>query len=242
MKKLLTALGCAMALVALPASAITLSMTPSTQQTTVGGSASVDVVVSGLSAAGEIVSGWDINIGFDPAVLGNASVTFNDAPFGGVDFLGFDNVSTPGDVAAEGLSFLLDADLGLLQGDSLTLFSVSFEGLSDGFSLLSFGADPLFERNVVGQVFQRVARGDRDAVHALHAADVEVLIAHLAEGLLREFLVPALDLLQAEHIRTDLLHEGRDQGFGAQAHGVHIPGGDRQLGHPRIDPSGQSML
>ena len=142
MKKLLTALGCAMALVALPASAITLSMTPSTQQTTVGGSASVDVVVSGLSAAGEIVSGWDINIGFDPAVLGNASVTFNDAPFGGVDFLGFDNVSTPGDVAAEGLSFLLDADLGLLQGDSLTLFSVSFEGLSDGFSLLSFGADP----------------------------------------------------------------------------------------------------
>ena len=157
MKKLLTALGCAMALVALPASAITLSMTPSTQQTTVGGSASVDVVVSGLSAAGEIVSGWDINIGFDPAMLGNASVTFNDAPFGGVDFLGFDNVSTPGDVAAEGLSFLLDADLGLLQGDSLTLFSVSFEGLSDGFSLLSFGADPLFERNVVGRNAQSLA-------------------------------------------------------------------------------------
>lgn len=151
MKKILTTLGCVLALTAFPASAITLSMTPSVQQTTVGGSASVDVVVSGLDAAGEIVSAWDININFDQAILGNASVTFNDAAFGGLDFLGFDDVSAPGEVATDGLSFLLDSELDALQGNSVTLFSITFEGLTDGFSLLSFGADLLFDRNVVGR-------------------------------------------------------------------------------------------
>lgn len=132
-----------------PAMAVpTLSIQPATAATTVGGSVTVDLVISGLDADNEIASGFDLDIFFDPGILSSPVVTTNFAPW--VDAL-LDVNFFSGRVEIILAALNDDATLAGLQGDSVLLSQLTFTGLADGFSLLNFGADPDFERNVVGR-------------------------------------------------------------------------------------------
>lgn len=139
---------------ALPAQAgLVVSLNPSATSIAVGSTVNVDVVISGLSSAGEIVGGYDLDILFSSSVLSAISGVNNSAPWGGpVEDPGFifDN-STPGQVYISLLSFLLDDDLATLQGDSITLATLTFEGDSDGATSVYFGADVPYQRNIVGR-------------------------------------------------------------------------------------------
>ena len=93
----LLAAGC-LAAAALPAQALVVSLNPSATSVAVGGAVSVDVVISGLTAANEIVSAYDLDIQFNPAVLTATGATNDGAPWNApTDDPGFDvDLSTAG--------------------------------------------------------------------------------------------------------------------------------------------------
>lgn len=136
---------------AMPAKAALLYITPAQQQVLVADTVSVDVFVSGL--AGEIVAGWDLLLLFDNSILQATDVIFDLANFTeDPDFDAFYDFSfVGGEISSFLTSYLLDAELALLQTEPVRLFTVNFLALTDGVSQISFGADPDFERNVVGR-------------------------------------------------------------------------------------------
>ena len=141
-----------LAVSALPAQAITVSLNPTATSIAVGGSVSVDLVISGLTTAGEIVGGYDLDILFDSSVLASTGATNDGTPWNApVDDPGFlFDISMPGQVYISLLSFLDDATLDSIQGDSFTLATLTFDGAANGSTSVFFGASPLFQRNVVG--------------------------------------------------------------------------------------------
>lgn len=155
MKKLLiTALVAASGwLAALPTQAApVLSLVPSAASTTVGGNLTVDIVISGLTSTSEIVSGFDLDVFFDPVVLDALSLTTAYAPWGtGSDVFLSQVFVDAGHVEFTLTALSSDAALDSLQGDSFVLSSIGFQGLSNGFSNIRFGTDTDFERNVVGR-------------------------------------------------------------------------------------------
>lgn len=158
MKKTLCSL--ALACAALPAAqAVTVRLTPALAPVGVGGSVSLDLVISGLTAAGEIASGYQFTVLYDTTLLDLAAVSpvlQFDVPFGGVDSLGgFDTTTVDGQIAMDMVSFLSDADLEALpQGDGFTMATLTFTGAVAGAALVDFGASPLFDRNVTGRTPQ----------------------------------------------------------------------------------------
>lgn len=158
MKNLFTIVGLAIAtmLPVTPASAITMSITPSAQSTMIGGAANVDIVVSGLNAVSEIVAAFDVDLLYDPTILEAHLVNLNVLAFGDADALTFINF-LPGQIDINLTSLLADADIELLQGDSVLLGSITFHGIADGVSALSFDADLDFGRNVVGRDAQSLS-------------------------------------------------------------------------------------
>lgn len=162
MKKVFAILGLALGslLAAAPAAAVQLSLSPSSQHiAAVGGTASVDIVIADLGS--EVVGGFDLNVLFDAAVLDGAltGVSFNHAALGVdvVDGLFFSDTSAAGNLGLQFVSFLTADDLDALQGDSFTLATLTFTGLASGASQLTFGAAPLFERNVVNALGDSLA-------------------------------------------------------------------------------------
>lgn len=146
---LLAALGIAVALwTAMPASAITLGFTPSSQSINLGNTATVDLVISGLAAgAAPSLGAYDVDVGFDPAVL-----NFMGAIFGNqLDLFGlgsFQFVTTgAGLINLFELSFDSPAELDSLQADSFILATLSFDTLSAGNSLLSLSVNALSDAN-----------------------------------------------------------------------------------------------
>lgn len=136
---------------ALPAKAALIYISPVQQQVAVTDTVSVDVFVSGL--AGEVVSGWELLLLFDDSVLQATDVFFDLANFTDdplFDAL-YDFNIVGGGVSSFLVSFLDDVDLALKQTEPVRLFTVNFLALTDGFSLINFGSDPDFERNVVGR-------------------------------------------------------------------------------------------
>jgi MYXO-CTERM domain-containing protein len=155
MKKLLITLGLALGtcLFATQASAITVSLVPNQVHYNIGESVNVDVRVSGLGT--EIVSAFDLNVLFNPATIGGAQGTFIvPAEFGDPDYYQSGTLGA-GNNENLGWSNLLDDDLADIQTDDSFVFaSFSWTAIADGFSFLTFGLDPDFERNVVGRDFQ----------------------------------------------------------------------------------------
>lgn len=132
----------------------TLSILPAQQTVAIGDFVAVDVVISGLNSVGEIVSGYDLNLLYNPGVLNISVITQFLTPFGG-----FSNVlvdasadQAAGNAGGDVTSFLTDDELDGLQGDSFTLLRFGFVGTADGVSLLNFGADPDFARLVTGRL------------------------------------------------------------------------------------------
>lgn len=129
--------------------AISLGFVPSTQTRNLGDLLSVDVVVSGLRSgvgtAPQIVSAYDLDVTYDSAILGNASVDFS--PLEGVlgttvgdpfldDYWTGANLSA-GRIDFWALSFLFDAQLFSLQGNSVTLATLNFKAIGLGTSALT---------------------------------------------------------------------------------------------------------
>ncbi len=124
------------------ASAISLIFSPSSETVYVGESFDVDVVVSGLDAAGEIVSAFDLDVLYDASVLSATAVQFS-GNLGEVNVDTFTSVFlTPGIIDFAELSLLSNSELALLQpDDSVLLASLSFLSLAEGVSSLVF--DPI---------------------------------------------------------------------------------------------------
>jgi PEP-CTERM motif len=134
--------------------AAVLSITPATQSANVGDTVSVSVVISGLTSISQIVSAFDLNVLYNSGLLSQVGVASFQAetPMGGPANAVFDTIGTAsGNGAANAFSFSSDAELAALQGDSFTLFTASFKGLTDGAAFLDFGTGALFERLVVGK-------------------------------------------------------------------------------------------
>ncbi len=122
--------------------AISIGFQPASQSVVLGDSVLVDIVVSDLG--GEIVSAYDLDIGYDAAILSAVSVTFGpllgDEAFFEV-FSDFD-LSTPGLVDLAQLSLLSDAALLALQGgDSVVLATLGFATVGMGATSLDFTFD-----------------------------------------------------------------------------------------------------
>jgi hypothetical protein len=151
-RKLIAAVALATAAAAPVAAKPILSILPATQQVAVGGSVSVDVVISGFQAIGEVVSAYDINVGYDTSLLSWSVITQFLQPFGSASNVLSGIDGTSGSIGGDLTSFLSDTDLAALQGDPITLLSFTFQALTDGVALLDFGPDPDFNRLVTGRL------------------------------------------------------------------------------------------
>lgn len=134
-----------------PAVAISIGFAPTALTAQVGSAFNVDVVISGLFPANEVVSAYDLSVAYDATFLSATSVNFgaylSDPFFQSLQdtFLG-----TPGVVNFAELSFLSDSELAVQQPDTFTLATLSFDAVAVGSSTLSFMPSPNFGIDVKG--------------------------------------------------------------------------------------------
>ena len=118
-----------------PAAAISVDVVGTPAAVTNGELFNVDIVVSGI--VDEIITAWDIDVAFDPALLANNVITLLTLPLGGVDTV-FDAFFNAGLTDAFVVSLLSDADLTALQcpggvcAPTLTIATLGFTALADG--------------------------------------------------------------------------------------------------------------
>lgn len=133
----------------LPSYALTISLTPTTQAVDVGQTLQFDLVISGLGAGvAPSLGTYDVDIGFDPGVLGFTSAVFGDPVLGNqLDLFGFGSLnaitSGVGTVNLFELSFDDPADLNMLQAENFTLATLSFTALTAGTSSLSINVNAI---------------------------------------------------------------------------------------------------
>jgi len=142
---------CSLIGAAVQAATVTISPTPSS--VLIGDTLSLDIKVSNLGT--EIVSVFDLNVYFNPAMLEGVSYTLG-AGLGGpwtdlsvvladsFDLFAFSNLVVPGDPAT-------DDDLAALQADGgFTLATLNFKAVGAGVSFVNFGLGDN-ERDIVGR-------------------------------------------------------------------------------------------
>jgi hypothetical protein len=130
-----------LAFTAAPVLAISLSIDPSFQEIPVGGTASVNLVVSGLGdSAPPSIGAFAVSVAYDDSILSLTSVLFGSylgTP--GVDADAYVDASIPGEVYLDEVSFILFPDeLDALQPASFALATLGFTGVAAGFSNLDF--------------------------------------------------------------------------------------------------------
>ena len=141
-------------------SAIMIDFVPASSSVEQGASLNVDIVISDLASAGEIVSAYDLNVSYDSSYLSATDVTFGNY-LDDLFFPGFtlqdSSLTTPGLINLSELSLLSDAELAAQQPDSFTLATLTFEALAIGTSALIFEPDPFFGIDVKGNFFEVLA-------------------------------------------------------------------------------------
>jgi hypothetical protein len=129
------------------AQAAVISFSPPTQTVGLGGSGSVDIVVSGRG--GDDIGAFAFKVLFDPSIISATSVTFGSElgdPI--LDAISSADVSVPGTADVAEVSFLLDADLLSLQTtDSFVLATVNFDAIGLGLTALTFSGVELSDGN-----------------------------------------------------------------------------------------------
>jgi len=130
------------------AEASTISISPVSQTIAPGGTASVDIILSGLLPS-ETVGAFSLLLSFDDTILGGFSFV-NDP--GGVMGAGLDlsngfsggGAGSPLDLfyLAEDPTTLSESALKLAEGTGFTLARVTFTGLTAGLSPLTLGVSP----------------------------------------------------------------------------------------------------
>jgi len=117
------------------------------QSVFLGDSVDVEVVISGLGDfSPDSLGTFDMNISYDPTVLGFSGVTFGDPILGdqldlfdfGMNFMG--EFSFNGLVNIYEISFDLPDDLNSLQASTFTLATLSFDALAVGTSSLIYNS------------------------------------------------------------------------------------------------------
>ena len=128
--------------------ASTISILPGTQTIGVGGTASVNIVLSGLTL-GETVGGFSLDLGFNPAILGAPdSYTIDPGAKMGAytAFDDFSNGFTAGNLdlfyLANLTTFPTDPLLKASEGAGFILATVNFTGLAAGVSPLTLTFQP----------------------------------------------------------------------------------------------------
>lgn len=122
-----------------PAQAISVEVQGVPAAVTAGDSFNVDIVVTGI--VDEIITAWDIDVAFDPALLNNGVITLFNVPLGGADTV-FDAFFGAGLSDAFVVSLLSDADIRALQcpgdvcGPTLKLATLGFSALADGVPVI----------------------------------------------------------------------------------------------------------
>ena len=145
-------------------SAPTVFFKPAPTATVVsGGSVQIGVWISGLTAASEIVSAFNLNVHLSNSILGVGSATYSPgAPLGSL--LGalpdaeFSSTATASDVSVLANSFLSNGDLETLQtglggvANEFLLYTLAFTAANvNASTLLTFASRPAFDMNVVGK-------------------------------------------------------------------------------------------
>jgi hypothetical protein len=129
-----------------------INLVPQSSQVAVGGGVTLDFKVSGLSGSvGDSLSGFDINLLFDPTVLALRSYSFSDG--GGTNWLSLpeagamsfvsDVIVSGNTIDAFGVSGNSAAALDAGQPDNFRFLSIAFEALAQGSTNVSVDlADP----------------------------------------------------------------------------------------------------
>jgi hypothetical protein len=138
----------AFVLVTCPAStdALTLGVTPPSLSVDAGTSFSVDIVISGLGAfAAPSLGTFDIDLGFDPAVVNPTGAVFTtllgDEGLG--EAISAAGLIGPGQFDLFLLSLLTAAELDALQPAEFVLATVAFDALAPGVSALALSIQAL---------------------------------------------------------------------------------------------------
>ena len=147
--KVLLGILCVFGLFSGPVQAVTISLDPVSQTIDVGGTATVDLNISGLGdLAAPSLGAFFVEITFDDTILDFESEVYG-ILLGSTDPLDFetDIVTTVGvgSVSLDEISFLFDFELDALQPDSFTLATLTFTGDSVGTSALAFGTVELVD-------------------------------------------------------------------------------------------------
>lgn len=115
-----------------------------------GNSVNVDIGISGLaSGAAPSLSGYDVNLSFDPSYLSFTGVVFGDAALGNQLDLASLGSTTIAELTGVGIVNLFELsgdaaeDLNTLQADSFNLATVTFDVLNAGTSLLQLDLNAL---------------------------------------------------------------------------------------------------
>jgi hypothetical protein len=132
------------------AAPVNLAFAPPAQLVAVGGSATVQLVISGLgNHAAPSLGDYDVLVVFDPNILASTSVTFGDPVLGDqLDLFGLGNLNgsqlmRPGSLRVFEISLDAAADLDSMQPASFTLATLDFHAIGEGTSTLSIQINSL---------------------------------------------------------------------------------------------------
>jgi hypothetical protein len=121
------------------AAQISLTLEPSPQSISVGDSASMDLVVSGLgNLSAPSLGGFDFDLTYDSTIISANSLTFGSFLDLGIGSLQFSDLATAGAIHLDEVSFESSTDLNNTQPDSFTLATLGFTGLAAGISAIDF--------------------------------------------------------------------------------------------------------
>jgi hypothetical protein len=113
-----------------------LSLDPSTQSTGVGGTATLDLDISGVNASTAAIGGFDLVVNYNPAIVSLSTVNFGALLGDGVS-TSYEQVNSSSG-AAEIIEFsFLDPAVLATEPSSFTLANLSFTGLAGGTSAVS---------------------------------------------------------------------------------------------------------
>ncbi len=140
-----------------PVYAITISLLPATQTTTVGSPFDVQIQISGLRTLdpSEVLSAFGMDVSYDSSLLSATGIVFGDLLGGGTgDSVAFFDWTTTADLfTLNETSLLSDSDLTSLQSDSFTLATLHFTAANEGVGSLAIQNISLAGHTPVGSTF-----------------------------------------------------------------------------------------
>jgi hypothetical protein len=155
-------------LLASEARAVSLALTPATSVAAVGDTVAIAIEIAGLGAgAPPTLSSFDIDVSFDPTVLGFQSAAFGSALGTGADIFTSAGLLGPGSVDVSVASLLPSPTLDATQPASFVLATLVFKALAPGVSPLAIADQLLADTS-------SVAGGNQIFVDSIGGARVTV--------------------------------------------------------------------